>query len=192
MLKQVTIECEVPDGYEAVRYGPPRHNESYLFDGGVEEAPHDFKTKRCLIVRRVDPIPLGVFWLEVPLVVDGLRTTISFITGGGKVLHRQDFDYDKWMPRRDEFPRYAPQMKIGPIGPEDVIAGMTIIKCPTWTSGNGGTAILSVHPERVAFVCSYGGEYVIEKITYEDLRSGNFTYSNDHGKTWKKCEKEAK
>lgn len=51
-----------------------------------------------------EPIPAGVFYLEGPSHIEGIRTTNSFIGADGKCLYRKHFDYEKWHPRRNEFP----------------------------------------------------------------------------------------
>lgn len=62
MLKQVTIECDVPDGYEAVRFGVPRKGELFAETSNdmVHTAKENFHVTR-LIVRPIPPalVPLG-------------------------------------------------------------------------------------------------------------------------------------
>lgn len=62
MLKtNVTLEqCEVPDGYEAVRYGHPKRGELFYWRKDVSNAAFDFDTDTHLIVRRIEPprVPL--------------------------------------------------------------------------------------------------------------------------------------
>ncbi len=61
MLKQVTITADIPQGYDAVRYGFPQMGEKYLWNGAVATADTDFRNTSYLIVRPIPPVlvPLG-------------------------------------------------------------------------------------------------------------------------------------
>ena len=47
----------VPEGYEAVRFGKPKHGEVFLCDNGqVQKARYDFEKNTVLIVRKLEPV----------------------------------------------------------------------------------------------------------------------------------------
>lgn len=169
MLKQVTIECDVPDGYEALamRMPDPRFDTWVGVDGRIR-TPNDGAAPDGprLIVRPIEPIPQGVSWLAGPLQINGMRTFNAFISPDGQALQRGEFDYDKWLPRASEFPAYAPPQMI-PLGPEDVITNKTIIRTKL-----GEAVVLSKTPTGIGHgpICDGISAERLFTVTWAQLR----------------------
>ncbi len=130
-----TIPVDIPEGYEAVRWGTPVDGDYCMSDASIMKVGGFFRHPSPTLVVR--PI--------------------------------------------------APQMV--PLGPVDLLPGVTLLRADHMT-----VAVLTVSKTGVLTAqgnnhCSEGP--FVTHTSFEELQGSSLTYSNDHGKTWAKCEKPA-